>query len=413
MSGVAPLAWLVNYRVFNTPTPTGYDAFTPQIVAAFESAVTDGMDVINFSGGGPQVDPISDALVEAVRNVANAGVVPVIAAGNDRDDWGLGSVGSPGTAPDAISVAAVSNSHVFTPSLNVTTSDAPATLKNIPFQDVLPIPAAWTSADQTLTDVGTIVGTDGSPVERHLCGSAANPNSRGTLPPASASGMILLVSRGICAFTTKAANAEIGGSAGIVLVDNRPGEANFIPLQLPLDAGMVSDLDGARLRAYFDSRGGRAAVRFVKAFNQLNTGRSGIITSFSSAGPTDFGHQLKPDLAAPGGQILSATLPEALGEPFECLRGGRRAGTDRGLESRQREPPSGAGPVRRGGRAVLDAGEHRSVEPHRHPHRARLPTARGSGRIGEWLLRSRPRDRGPPSEPFDPSGGIAALRTQA
>jgi hypothetical protein len=81
LSGVAPRAWLGNYRVFNTPTPTGYDAFTPQIVAAFESAVNDGMDVINFSGGGPQVDPISDALVEAVRNVSNAGVVPVIAAG--------------------------------------------------------------------------------------------------------------------------------------------------------------------------------------------------------------------------------------------------------------------------------------------------------------------------------------------
>ena len=321
LSGVAPRAWLGNYRVFNTPTPTGYDAFTPQIVAAFESAVNDGMDVINFSGGGPQVDPISDALVEAVRNVSNAGVVPVIAAGNDRDDWGLGSVGSPGTAPDAISVAAVSNSHVFAPSLSVTTGDAPASLKNIPFQDILPIPDAWTSADHTLVDVGAIVGTDGSPVERHLCGVGSDPNSRGTLPPDSVRGSIVLVSRGTCAFVTKAANAELGGAAGIVLVDNRPGEANFIPLQLSLDAGMVSDLDGARLRAYLDSKGGRAPVRFTKAFNQLDTGRSGVITSFSSAGPTDFEHQLKPDLAAPGGQILSATLPEALGEPFAVFDG--------------------------------------------------------------------------------------------
>ena len=321
LSGVAPRAWLGNYRVFNTPTPTGYDAFTPQIVAAFESAVNDGMDVINFSGGGPQVDPISDALVEAVRNVSNAGVVPVIAAGNDRDDWGLGSVGSPGTAPDAISVAAVSNSHVFAPSLSVTTGDAPASLKNIPFQDILPIPDAWTSADHTLVDVGAIVGTDGSPVERHLCGVGSDPNSRGTLPPDSVRGSIVLVSRGTCAFVTKAANAELGGAAGIVLADNRPGEANFIPLQLSLDAGMVSDLDGARLRAYLDSKGGRAPVRFTKAFNQLNTGRSGVITSFSSAGPTDFEHQLKPDLAAPGGQILSATLPEALGEPFAVFDG--------------------------------------------------------------------------------------------
>ena len=321
LSGVAPRAWLGNYRVFNAPTPTGFDAFTPQIVAAFEAAVNDGMNVINFSGGGPQADPVSDALVEAVRNVANAGIVPVISAGNDRDDWGLGSSGSPGTAPDAISVAAVSNSHVFAPSLSVTTADAPATLKNIPFQDGAQIPGAWTTADQTIVDAGTIVGTDGKPVERHLCGPPTDPNSRGTLPANSVRGALLLVSRGTCAFVTKAANAEIGGAAGLIIVDNRPGEANFIPLQLSLDAGMVSDLDGARLRAFLDAAGGRASVRFDKSSQELNTGRSGIITSFSSAGPTDFGHELKPDLAAPGGQILSATLPEAAGEPFAVFDG--------------------------------------------------------------------------------------------
>jgi Subtilase family len=105
------------------------------------------------------------------------------------------------------------------------------------------------------------------------------------------------------------------------VVDNRPGEANFIPIELSLDAGMVSDLDGARLQAFLDSAGGRATVRFNKSFQELNTGRSGIITSFSSAGPTAFGHELKPDLAAPGGQILSATLPEAAGEPFAVFDG--------------------------------------------------------------------------------------------
>jgi len=321
LSGVAPRAWLGNYRVFNTPTPSGFDAFTPQIVAAFEAAVNDGMDVINFSGGGPQADPNSDALVEAVHNVAAAGVVPVIAAGNDRDDWGLGSSGSPGTAPDAISVAAVSNSHVFSPSLSATAPGAPATLKNIPFADIAQLPASWGTSDQMLVDVGTIVGTDGQPVERHLCGPADDPNGRGTLPSGSVSGALVLVSRGSCAFAAKAANAQIGGAAGLIVVDNRPGEANFIPIELPLDAGMVSDLDGANLRTYLDAKGGRSTIRFNRSFNELDTGRSGMITSFSSAGPTDFGHDLKPDLAAPGGQILSATLPESVGEPFAVFDG--------------------------------------------------------------------------------------------
>src|SRR4029077_9412552 len=153
LTGVAPHAWLGSYRVFNVPTPAGNSAYTPQIVAAFEDAVADGMDVINFSGGGPMNDPENDALVEAVHNVAAAGVVPVISAGNDRDDFGLGSVGAPGSAPDAIGVAAVSNTHVFGPVLTVS---APAGLAPIPFnRGAGTPPAAWASSDQKLVDVGT------------------------------------------------------------------------------------------------------------------------------------------------------------------------------------------------------------------------------------------------------------------
>ena len=48
--GVAPGAYLGNYRVFTTPTELGNVATTEQIVAAFEAAVADGMDVINFFG---------------------------------------------------------------------------------------------------------------------------------------------------------------------------------------------------------------------------------------------------------------------------------------------------------------------------------------------------------------------------
>ena len=57
-SGVAPKAWIGNYRVFTVPTPLGHEASTPEIVHAFEAAVADGMNVINFSGGGPQTDPV-------------------------------------------------------------------------------------------------------------------------------------------------------------------------------------------------------------------------------------------------------------------------------------------------------------------------------------------------------------------
>ena len=237
LSGVAPRAWLGNYRVFTVPTPLGHVANTPEIVAAFEAAVKDGMDVINFSGGGPQIDPANDALIEAVHDAVAAGVVVAIAAGNDRDDFGLGSDGSPGTAPDGISVAATSNSHVFAPSLDVTAAGAPSVLEGIPFMgaDGSRAPVAWGSADQQLVDVGTIVGTDGKPVERHLCGPpGALDEPRGTLPNGSLTGAIALVIRGICPFEEKAEQAKLAGATGIVFADNREGEANGIPVSLAL-----------------------------------------------------------------------------------------------------------------------------------------------------------------------------------
>ena len=323
LSGVAPRAWIGNYRVFTVPTPIGNVANTPEIVAAFEAAVVDGMDVINFSGGGPQTDPVSDAMIETVANVAAAGVVPVIAAGNDRDEFGLGTAGAPGTAPESISVAAVSNTQVFGRPLTVTAPGAPPSLSQAPFVPARGsrTPAAWATTDQTLVDVGTIVGTNGQPVDRLLCGPPSDPNSGpGTLPPGSLSGAIALASRGTCTFVSKALRARAAGAIGIVLVDNRQGEANGIPLPLAIPGGMISDLDGTTLRAFMGARGGRTTIRIATDLQRMRTGRSGIVTSFSSAGPTAFGHDLKPDISAPGGNILSATLPNS-GGPFAVFDG--------------------------------------------------------------------------------------------
>jgi minor extracellular serine protease Vpr len=322
LSGVAPRAWIGNYRVFALPTPLGHEADTPEIVHAFESAVADGMNVINFSGGGPQTDPANDAMYETVHNTALAGVVPVIASGNDRDDFGLGSAGSPGTAPDAISVAATSNSHVFAPALSVV--GGPPLLGAIPLQSAggVKVPAAWTTLDQTIVDVRSVVGTDGKPVESHLCGSATDPNGTlGTLPKGSVQGKILLADRGVCTFISKAQRAQNAGAIGLILIDNRFGEANPIPIQLPFGGGMISDLDGQRLRAYLAANGGQAKVRVSSGIQEIPTNRGGIITSFSSAGPTDFGHMLKPDISAPGLDVLSSTPPATTGSTFSVFAG--------------------------------------------------------------------------------------------
>ena len=114
ISGVAPNAWLGNYKALTIPTPGfGLDGNSAEIAAAIESAVSDGMNVINLSLGEPEVEPSRDLVVQAIEAAAAAGVVPVVAAGNDFSDFGYGSVSSPGSAPDAITVAAVDSHNVI------------------------------------------------------------------------------------------------------------------------------------------------------------------------------------------------------------------------------------------------------------------------------------------------------------
>ena len=108
VSGVAPRAYLGNYKVFvQTNTGLSPNANSPAIAAAIEAAVADGMDVINFSGGEPEIEPTHDIVALALDAAAAAGVVPVVAAGNDYNDLGAGSVSSPANATRAIAVGAV------------------------------------------------------------------------------------------------------------------------------------------------------------------------------------------------------------------------------------------------------------------------------------------------------------------
>jgi subtilisin family serine protease len=113
ISGVAPNAWLGNYKALTIPTPGfGSDGNSPEIAAAIESAVSDGMNVINLSLGEPEVEPSRDLVVHAIDAAAAAGVVPVVSAGNDFLDFGYGSIDSPGSASGAITVAAVDSHNV-------------------------------------------------------------------------------------------------------------------------------------------------------------------------------------------------------------------------------------------------------------------------------------------------------------
>jgi hypothetical protein len=107
LSGVAPDAYLGNYKALTIPTPGfGLDGNSAEIAAAIEAAVRDGMNVINLSLGEPEISPQRDFVVQAIDAAASAGVVPVIAADNQFDQYGYGSISSPANAPAAITVAA-------------------------------------------------------------------------------------------------------------------------------------------------------------------------------------------------------------------------------------------------------------------------------------------------------------------
>jgi subtilisin family serine protease len=109
VSGIAPRAYLGNYKVLTIPTASGLglNGNSPEIAAGIEAAVADGMDVINLSLGEPEVEPTRDLVTQAVDGAVDAGVVVSIAAGNDGDSFGAGSVSSPGSAAKAITAAAL------------------------------------------------------------------------------------------------------------------------------------------------------------------------------------------------------------------------------------------------------------------------------------------------------------------
>jgi subtilisin family serine protease len=111
LSGIAPRAYLGNYKAMTMPSPFGLNGNAPELTAAVEAAVRDGMDVINMSLGEPEIAPSRDPVVKALNAAADAGVVSTVAAGNDFDVFGYGTITSPANASKTIAVGASSGGH--------------------------------------------------------------------------------------------------------------------------------------------------------------------------------------------------------------------------------------------------------------------------------------------------------------
>ena len=276
--GIAPKAYLGSYKVF----PDGQDgAPNSAILKAIDDAVADGMDVINLSLGAFPAERLdSDPLVIAVENASRAGVIVVIAAGNDGP--GLNTIGSPGTAPSAISVGSSSNDRVFASS---------AWLEGLSPFLALPgdAPRSVNIIRGQLTDVSALDPT----------GLACN-----ALPEGSLSGKIVLILRGVCFFEDKLNNASRAGAIGAVIYTDaeRPTTTMSISAVL-LPAVMITHADGLKARERLQSRQRRGRDRFLaerRAIRRDAPSRTSQVRVRAST------IDLKPELLAVGTSVYTA-----------------------------------------------------------------------------------------------------------
>jgi hypothetical protein len=126
----------------------------------------------------------------------------------------------------------------------------------------------------------------------------------GTLDPAAVSGKIVVCDRGVIARTDKSLAVKQAGGAGMVLVNLSPGSVNadlhFVP-SVHLD-----HVAGAAVRAYALTAGATATL----ISSPVELVDAPQVAAFSSRGPNRAGGDLlKPDIMAPGVDVLAAVSP--------------------------------------------------------------------------------------------------------
>jgi len=337
-TGMAPKAYLGNYKIYGSP---GVNDFPTDdvLIAAVEDAVSDGMDVINLSTGGPALSGWNNDPVAMAYETAAQKAVVVIAAGDSGSatfdpTTGLGypyfqSISSPATSPSAITVGATINSHLWLPSVSAAASGAPANLQGI----------AANLGDSVIQGDFTVINFVGYP---SLLGATRAPlvditqspvgDSTGlacnALPAGSLLNVIALIERGggtACTFDQKAINAQTAGAVGIIFY-NSPGSATPTPIGIGEDflgpTVMISNSDGVNLKNYIDANPGAPVTIDVAAIEQDDStysSQNGIVpalavnqfASYSSMGPTPDG-LIKPDMVAIGGDDGAAFIGSGL-----------------------------------------------------------------------------------------------------
>jgi subtilisin family serine protease len=284
LAGMAPGAWVMEYKVCGVQGCFGSDS-----AAAVGQAILDGVDVINFSISGG-TDPMSDPTELAFLDAYAAGVFVAASAGNDGP--GAGTVNH--LSPWVTTVAASTQTREFATTLNLTAGNG----------DVFAVDGASITAGAGPLPV---VLASAAPYSRPLCDAPAAP---GTF-----AGRIVACQRGVNARVDKGFNVLQGGAAGMVLFNPTLADTETDTHWLPA----VHLADGTAFVAFMN---GHSSVVGQFAGGQKRAGLGDVMAAFSSRGPA--GNFIKPDVTAPGVQILAGDTPlsesSASGPPGEYFQ---------------------------------------------------------------------------------------------
>ncbi|OAQ57618.1 peptidase [Pochonia chlamydosporia 170] len=298
-TGAAPSVTLGAYRVFGCDGRAGTDI----LISAFNKAFEDGAQIISASIVGAR-GWNEEPWAVAVSRIVEQGVPCTISAGNDGDH-GLFYISTAANGKKVTAVASYDN--VLTPSVQFQASFSVDGAKKT---DFLYVPGTPALASVSMTLYATSFDTT-------IANDACTPLPANT---PDLSKYIVLVRRGTCLFADKAVNLAAKGAKYMMVYNNVAGD--FAPklgdsASLMKGAGMVTPETGA---AWVNSlKAGSTVTLDITSFSKAasvvgqvnNTVTGGSISLFSSWGPT-WEMDFKPQIGAPGGNILS-TYPVAKG----------------------------------------------------------------------------------------------------
>ncbi|GFQ05873.1 subtilisin-like protease sbt5.3 [Phtheirospermum japonicum] len=285
--GGSPRARVAAYKVCWPPVG-GNECFDADILAAFDMAIHDGVDVLSVSLGGDPVpfhnDSVAIGSFHAVRN----GIVVVCSAGNSGP--GPGTVSN--LAPWQITVGASTMDRQF-PSYVILGNKMQFKGESLSATS-LPKKKSF-----RIISARNAKAANATPEEAELC-------KAGTLDPKKVKGKILVCLRGDNARVDKGEQAALAGAVGMVLPNNLASGNEILADPHLLPASQINYTDGLALLAYINSTRSPVA-RITKPTTELGTKPAPFMAAFSSVGPNTITLEiLKPDITAPGVSIIAA-----------------------------------------------------------------------------------------------------------